>query len=57
LFEVENHKALASCIIELANDGQLREKISQQAIETYEKNYNIHNNIKVIEGLIAESIQ
>lgn len=57
LFEIEDHKALAKCIIEVASNSRLREKISHGAIKSFEKNYNIRNNIKVMEDLIADSIQ
>lgn len=57
LFSIEDHNALAKCIIEIKNNGNLRKKLSFNAKATFDKNYNLLNNIKVMEQLINDSIK
>jgi glycosyltransferase involved in cell wall biosynthesis len=54
LFSVDDYKALAKSILRLANDRKLRSKLSQGAIESFEKEYDMRKNIRTIDMLFKK---
>ena len=56
LFPVEDHKAMAKCIIQLSADKKLRTLLSLGARESFEKEYDMRKNIKSLELLIREYV-
>ncbi|MFH1766566.1 MAG: glycosyltransferase family 4 protein [Patescibacteria group bacterium] len=54
LFPVEDHKALAECITRLANDPKLRVTLSQEARASFEREYDMRQNIKPLDMLFQE---
>jgi glycosyltransferase involved in cell wall biosynthesis len=51
LFPVEDHKAMAKCILQLAEDRNMRDRLSLAARESFEKEYNMRKNIKSLDML------
>jgi glycosyltransferase involved in cell wall biosynthesis len=49
LFPIEDHKAMAKCILQLSEDGNIRETLSLGARESFEKEYNMRKNIKSLD--------
>jgi glycosyltransferase involved in cell wall biosynthesis len=54
LFPVENHKILAELILQLTNDKKLRTRLSQGARESFEKEYDMRENIKSLDILFRK---
>jgi len=57
LFQVGDHKALAECILLLANNKILIKKLSKGAMDTFEKEYDIRENIKPLNALFRKSVK
>lgn len=57
LFPVEDYKALANSIIRLSGDKNLRKNIAQEAKRSFEKEYNMLNNIKPINHLFKQHVR
>ena len=57
LFEIENHKALAECILLLANNKMLLKKLSKGARDTFEREYDIRENIKPLDALFRKCVK
>ena len=53
LFPVEDHKAMAKYILQLAEDRNLRDRLSLEARESFEKEYDMRNNIKSLDMLFG----
>jgi len=51
LFPVGDHKALAECILRLANDKKLRVRLSRRARECFEREYDMRRNVKPLDIL------
>lgn len=51
LFPIEDHQALAKCILRLANDRELRFRISHGARDTFKNEYDMRRNIKALDTL------
>jgi glycosyltransferase involved in cell wall biosynthesis len=56
LFPVENHEALAERIFKLANDRDLREKLSYGAKHSFEREYDMRRNITPFAVLIQSMV-
>jgi len=56
LFPIEDHKALAKIICKLANERDLREKLSYGARESFEREYDMKRNIKPLSMLIQNLV-
>lgn len=56
LFPVEDHKALAKCILRLSEDEDLRINLSRGAKESFKRNYDMRRNIKPLSFLIQKSV-
>ena len=56
LFPVEDHKALAERILQLANDKKLSVKLSHGARESFEREYNMRRNIKSLDILFRKYV-
>jgi len=54
LFPVENHKALAERILQLANDKELRYSLSCGAKRSFEREYDMRENIKPLDILFRK---
>jgi len=54
LFPIEDHKAMAKCILQLAEDRNLRDRLSLAARESFEKEYNMEENIKLLDMLFRK---
>lgn len=54
LFPVENHKALAERILRLANDKELRHSLSCGAKRSFEREYDMRENIKPLDILFRK---
>ena len=54
IFPVEEHDALAKLIIELAEDRNLRARLSQQARASFEVEYDMRKNIKSLDKLFRK---
>lgn len=54
LFPVEDHNLLAERILRLANDEKLRYTLSHNAIESFEKEYDMRKNIKSLDMLFRK---
>jgi glycosyltransferase involved in cell wall biosynthesis len=52
LFPVDDHKALAECILRLAGDNNLRNQLSCGARESFMNNYDMRKNIIPLASLI-----
>jgi glycosyltransferase involved in cell wall biosynthesis len=57
LFPVEDHKALAKCILKLVNDEKMRCRLSLGAKESFEKNYDMRKNIRSLDMLFRKYAQ
>jgi glycosyltransferase involved in cell wall biosynthesis len=49
LFPVEDHKALAKCILKLAEDRNMRAKLSLGARESFDSEFDMRRNIKYLD--------
>jgi len=56
LFPVENHKALAERIQRLANDKELRVKLSHGARESFDSEYDMRRNVKSLDMLFRKYV-
>jgi glycosyltransferase involved in cell wall biosynthesis len=54
LFPVENHKALADCILHLSKDEKLRVKLSHGARRSFETEYDMRKNIELLDTLFQK---
>ena len=54
LFPVGGHKALAECILRLANDKKLRVRLSHGARECFETEYDMRRNVKPLDILFQK---
>ena len=54
LFPVADQKALAKCILRLANDKKLRSRLSHGARESFEREYDMRRNIIPLDILFRE---
>ena len=54
LFPVDDHKALAKCILRLSEDEDLRINLSRGAKESFKKNYDMRKNIAPLAALIQK---
>jgi len=54
LFPVEDHKALAERILQLANDKKLRFRLSHGARQCFEREYDMDRNIKALDILFRK---
>ena len=54
LFNVADHKGLAECILRLAKDKELRNRLSRGARISFEKNYDMRKNITPLVALIQK---
>lgn len=54
LFPVDDWKALAERILQLANNRKLRNKLSHGARESFEKEYDMRKNIRSLDKLFKE---
>jgi len=54
LFPVADQKALAKCILHLANDKKLRIRLSHEARKSFKKKFDMHNNVKSLDKLFRE---
>jgi glycosyltransferase involved in cell wall biosynthesis len=54
LYPVGDHKALADCILQLAEDEKLREKLSHGSRKSFETEYDMHKNIKSLDSLFQQ---
>lgn len=57
LFQVGDHTALAEAILLLANNKMLLEKLSKGARDTFEREYDIRENIKPLDGLFRKCVK
>lgn len=57
LFQVKDHNALAECILLLANNKMLLEKLSKGAKDTFEREYDIRENIKPLDALFRKCVK
>ncbi|MBW2740266.1 MAG: glycosyltransferase family 4 protein, partial [Deltaproteobacteria bacterium] len=53
-FPVGDHKALAKCILRLANNKELRTRLSHGAREAFEKEYDMRKNVKSLDMLFRK---
>jgi len=56
LFPIEDHDALAKLIIELAEDRNLRVRLSHQARASFEVDYDMRKNIKTLNMLLRKNV-
>ena len=56
LFPIEDHKALAKCILRLSEDEDLRINLSRAAKESFKKNYDMRKNIAPLSLLIQKFV-
>jgi glycosyltransferase involved in cell wall biosynthesis len=54
IFPVDDHKALAKSILRIANNKNLRERLSCGAREAFEKEYDMRKNIRSIDMLFKK---
>jgi glycosyltransferase involved in cell wall biosynthesis len=54
LFPVEDHKAMAKCILQLAGDQDMKDRLSLEAKKSFEKEYDLKNNIKSLDLLFRK---
>lgn len=54
LFQIGQHKALAECIVRLANDKDLRVSLSHGARKSFLKEYDMRKNIKSLDMLFRQ---
>jgi len=54
IFPVEDYKAMAKCIRQLAEDKKLRIKLSHGAKKSFKKEFDMYRNIKPLEMLIQK---
>jgi len=54
LFHTGSYRALAECILKLARDKKLRNKLSNGAVESFVKEYDMHRNIKSLDMLFRK---
>lgn len=54
LFQVDDHKALAERILQLANDRELRVRLSHGARKSFETEYDMRKNVKPLDILFRE---
>jgi len=54
LYPVGDHKALAECILRLAKDEKLRGKLSRGARKSFETEYDMRRNIKLLDSLFQQ---
>lgn len=54
LFQVDDHKALAERILQLANNKELRVKLSHGAKKSFETEYDMRKNIKSLDMLFRK---
>lgn len=56
LFPVDNHKAMAKCILRLIEDRDMRIRLSHGARESFEKEFDMQKNIKPLDLLFQEYV-
>lgn len=56
LFPAEDHKKLAKCILQLAGDRSLVDRLSLGARESFEKEYDMRRNVKPLDTCIRKYI-
>ena len=54
LFPVEDHKAMAKCILQLAEDQDMKDRLSLEAKKSFEKEYDLRKNIKSLDLLFRK---
>lgn len=54
LFPLENARLLSRCILRLVKDEKLRKYLSIEARKSFEKEYDMRKNIRILNSLLAE---
>lgn len=54
LFPVEDHSALANCILKFYNNDKLRAKLSYGARKSFETDYDLRNNIEILDTVFQK---
>lgn len=54
LFPLDDHKAMAKCILRLAADKDLRIKLSQEAGKMYKNDFDMYRNIRPLDKLFQK---
>jgi glycosyltransferase involved in cell wall biosynthesis len=57
LYPFGDAKALSNCVLQIANDIELKQKLSYEARKYYEKEYDMNQNIRVLESIYFKALK